>query len=132
MKLLVLALTLSMYYGSVQQGHGSKGRIGILYDPVHHRIVKVYKGTPAYEVGLRVGDIVKHVNAADITGPSYTYVNLTIQRNGKLLTFEVERIPREYVNDHKENEYHPEKEIDPKVDLKTANSLFSWTDDRIT
>lgn len=132
MKLLILVTALCMYYGGVQQGHGNKGRIGILYDPVHHRIVKVYKGTPAWEAGLRVGDIVRHVNDKDITGPSYTFVNLTIKRGENIFTVEIERIPREYIDDHKENESGPEKEIDPSIEPKTANSLSSWTNDWLT
>lgn len=130
--LLAASLTVAMYYGTVQHGHGSKGRIGILYDPVHHRVVKVYKGTPADEVGLMPGDIIVHVNDKDITGPSYTKVNLTIKRGNRLINLEVERIPKEYVNETKQNEVHPEKELDQTIEPELSNSLSSWTDDRLT
>ena len=108
---------IAVYYGNVQCGHGSKGRIGIKYDPVHHRIVKVFQNTPAATAGLKPGDIVKHINDKDIIGPSYTYINLTIQRGTTIFTVEVERIPRELVNEH---HTVPDTEIDPEVEPETA------------
>lgn len=130
--LLATALTVAMYYGSVQQGHGAKGRIGILYDPVHHRVVKVYGNTPAEEAGIMPGDIILHVNDKDITGPSYTKVNLTIKRGKRVITFEIERIPRELVDESKYNEVHPEKELDQTIEPELSNRLSSRSDDRIT
>ena len=110
----ITTITLTLY-GNVENHHGAKGRIGILYDPVHHRIVKVYKYTPAAEGGLHAGDIVKHINAADITGPSYTKVNLTIKRGNQIFTIELERIPNELVDTHQVQD--EEKNTDENVDL---------------
>jgi C-terminal processing protease CtpA/Prc len=114
--LLSLSLVVAMYYGNVSTGHGAKGRIGIKYNPVNHRIVHVYANTPAAEAGLRTGDTVLHVNAADIIGPAYTWINITVKRGDKIFTIEIERIPCEMVDEHfimPENDWR--KEIDQTV-----------------
>lgn len=86
------------YYGHVEQGHGKHGRIGILYNPADHHIVEVYKGSPAEEVGLKRGDVVVFINDADITGPAYTLLNLTIRRGQAIFTVIVERVPSEQID----------------------------------
>jgi membrane-associated protease RseP (regulator of RpoE activity) len=90
-----LAIT---YYGSVQEGHSNKGYIGIIYNPVGHKVVSICLNGPAYEAGLQPGDIVKHVNDKDIIGPPYTKVNLTIQRGNEIFTIIIERIPYEQID----------------------------------
>jgi C-terminal processing protease CtpA/Prc len=121
MKLLPLIVVVAMYYGNVSVGHGSKGRIGIKYDPARHRIVTVFKHTPAEEAGLRVGDIVLHVDASDITGPSYTKVHLTLRRGTRIFTVELERIPKELVDEHQISEDSEERQdIDPNIDPKNC------------
>jgi C-terminal processing protease CtpA/Prc len=87
-----------IYYGGVTKGHHIHGRIGILYDPVHHKVVRVYVGSPAQAAGMLPGDIVKHVDAADIDGPAFVKVHLTISRDGNILTFEILRIPDKYID----------------------------------
>ena len=61
------------------------------------------KGSPAEEVGLKTGDIIKKVNGVTCTGEDFdtistkikgkegTKVTLEIQRKDKILTFEIER-----------------------------------------
>jgi membrane-associated protease RseP (regulator of RpoE activity) len=92
---LLIAIT---YYGSVQTGHSDKGYIGILYNPVGHKVVKVYKDSPAAKAGLLPGDIVKYVNDKDIVGPCYTKINLTIKRGNETFSVVIERIPNEYID----------------------------------
>lgn len=111
-----------MYYSHVEVGHGAKGRIGIKYDPVKHKIVTVYHNTPAEEAGLLPGDIVKHINDKDIKGPSYTKVNLTIKRGNVIFTVEIERVPCEQVleDDKKNNQEAPQVPIDTTIKPETA------------
>lgn len=92
---LLLATTLiaAIYYGNIESHHGLHGRIGIVYNPANHEIVKVYLNSPAQNAGLHKHDRVKHINDVDITGPAYTYVNLTIQRGDSILVFVIERVP---------------------------------------
>jgi C-terminal processing protease CtpA/Prc len=119
MKLLLLTscIILATYYGGVSVGHGKPGRIGIKYDPVRHQIVHVYRHTPAAEADLKPGDIILHVNAADITGEAFTFVNLTIKRKNVIFNVEIERIPNEWVHEQQEA---PDTEIDPRITPKTA------------
>lgn len=96
--LLLVSLIAITYYGYVEKGPHMHGRVGILYNPVDHHIVEVYRGSPADLAGLKRGDIVKHVNDVDIAGPSYTKINLTIQRGSEILTFILERIPDKLID----------------------------------
>ncbi len=88
----------------------SKGIIGIwiriltfdgnLYFPV---IVKVERGLPGYEAGLRVGDIILEINGVStrnkpisiidelISGEAYSEVTFTILRNGKTHSIQLVR-----------------------------------------
>lgn len=119
--LLAVSIVVCMYYGNVSYGHGAKGRIGIKYDPVFHRVVTVYKNTPAEESGLRVGDIIKYIHDKDLTGPAYTKVAITVQRGTRLLYFELERIPNELVDEHQISEDSEERQdIDTSIDPKNC------------
>lgn len=118
---VVLSFIVAMYYGNVSTGHGAKGRIGIKYDPVHHRIVTIYKNSPASEANLRVGDIVKYVNDKDITGPAFTFVNLTIRRGSRTFTIVIERVPNEYIDERQIDEDSEERQdIDISIPPKNC------------
>lgn len=67
-------------------------------------VMEVYDGSPAEEAGIREGDILREVNHEDISildfetvvdeyikGEEGTYVNLTFEREGEELSFQVER-----------------------------------------
>lgn len=74
-------------------------------DTVNNNVVILYpiKGSPAETVGLSTGDIIRKVDGIEYTGVDFekistyikgkegTKVNLEIEREGKILTFEVER-----------------------------------------
>lgn len=74
-------------------------------DTVNNNVVVLYpiKGSPAEEVGLLTGDIIRKVDGVEYNGDDFeeistyikgkegTKVNLEIEREGKILTFEVER-----------------------------------------
>lgn len=115
MKLLTVCIVVCMYYGNVSVGHGIQGRIGIRFDPYDHKIVRIYKNTPAAEANLRVGDHILHVNDKDIVGPAYTKVNLTIKRGSRIFTVVVERIPRELVDENQIQEDEKQIDIDPDI-----------------
>jgi C-terminal processing protease CtpA/Prc len=91
--LIPLMFVATMYYGSIEQGGHTHGRIGILYNPVKHDIVEVYIGSPADKAGLMRHDVVLHVNDKDITGPAGTFVNLTIRRETVKFTVVIQRVP---------------------------------------
>ena len=94
MKLLIpITMMAITYFGYVSVGPKEHGRIGILFNPVNHQVVEVYRGSPAAEAGLKRGDVVKHINASDIDGPSGVKVNLTVQRGNQILVFEIIRVP---------------------------------------
>lgn len=78
--------TQGKFYGvgiSIRKGHG---------EPI--RVVTPLEDTPAYQAGIRPGDMITHINGKpaaplsitravqEITGPPDTYVNLTIKRPG--------------------------------------------------
>jgi len=99
MKLISLGtIAVLTYYGFVETGPHTHGRIGILWNPVDHSVVEVYRGSPAAVAGIKRHDIVKHVNDVDIAGAAYTKVNLTIKRKEEILFFEVERIPDKLID----------------------------------
>lgn len=124
-------LLIAVLQGGVETHHSNKGKIGILYNPVAHKVVKVYANTPAAAAGLHTGDKIMHVNDKDIQGPPYTEVELTILRNGKTLIFTIERVPKEEIRGQP---YLPDNyegsEIDPEVAPETAYSVPSRADDR--
>lgn len=74
-------------------------------DIIKNNVVILYpiKGSPAETVGLLTGDIIRKVDGIEYTGDDFekistyikgkegTKVNLEIEREGKILTFEIER-----------------------------------------
>lgn len=79
--------------------------IGVSVHPVKKGLVltDTFSGAPAKKAGLKAGDIIVAVNGNSIAGeginlstdrikgPPGTYVNLTVQRDGKKMHFRVER-----------------------------------------
>lgn len=96
--LIIASIVAITYYGHVENKHGKYGRIGILFDPGGHRIVEVYRDSPADKAGLHRGDIVVFVNDKDITGPAYTLINLTVRRGRDIFTVIIERVPAELID----------------------------------
>lgn len=98
-----------MYYGELKVTHklDNRGRIGIVWNPANHRIVTVYRNSPAYTAGLHIGDRINHYNDVHIRGPVGTKVNLTIQRGDKILYFTITRVPWDSVD----TKYDVNKEI---------------------
>jgi S1-C subfamily serine protease len=68
------------------------GRIGILCGIIGHKIIHVYRGSPAQLAGLRKGDIITTVNDKDITGPAGTFVTFYVRRGDQTLKFSVLRV----------------------------------------
>lgn len=118
--LIAVSLVICMYYGNIQTGHGSHGRIGIQY--TGRRIVKVYLNGPAAEAGLLPGDVIKRVNAKSIQGPSYTKVNLLIKRGNSIFSVEIERVPWEDVDTKHYVQIinNEDNELDPNIAPETA------------
>ncbi len=109
----VIAVALAIYFllnctvlAITLEGHATidnrKGRIGILYDPAGHRVVKVYRNTPAHRAGIKKHDKVIYVDDEDIKGPAGTVVQLIIDRKSHILVFNIERCPIEEVDEHYE------------------------------
>lgn len=77
-----------------------EGRIGIQVDYTSGKVGKVYKQSPAYQKGIRVGDKIilvdgKENNSHSIHGTPGTVVNLKIKtKNGEIREVSVVRIER--------------------------------------
>ena len=79
--------------------------IYMIQNTTNNSIVVLYPidGSPAEEVGIKSGDIIKKVNGVEYTGEDFdkissvikgkegTKVNIEIERNGKTLSFDIER-----------------------------------------
>jgi len=97
--------------------HGEFYGIGVQIAPANPdgtgaKIVNVFRGGPAYEAGLRIGDVIVEVDGEDVTkislydivakirGPKGTKVTLGIRRSGAsaLLKFEIIRRKIEIVS----------------------------------
>ena len=87
-----------LLYGQIHYAN-VKGRIGILYNPGGHSIIRVYCNTPASRAGLKAKDKVLHYDSDDIKGEAGTYVTLTIKRGNEILTFIIERVPEAEINE---------------------------------
>ena len=44
------------------------------YWSVHHLVMEVTSGAPAYDAGLRAGDLVTHINSEPVQGLYHTQV----------------------------------------------------------
>lgn len=97
---LLLSLWLYGYISNIQ------GMIGIVWNPVDHGIIRVYKNSPAEEMGILPGDIVLKIDGSwdgEIEGTPGTKVNLTIKRGDVIVpNVWVRRAdPREFKKDGK-------------------------------
>lgn len=74
-----------------------KGAIGIRDGVIAKRISQVYAGTPAQDVGLKIGDRIVRVlsddGSAEITGPAGTYVDIWVMRGKEEFHFKIRRAP---------------------------------------
>ena len=84
---------------------GSYVGIGVEIEPAGHHIIVVtpIDGSPAAKAGIKAGDLITHINHRHvkgldraeishlITGPEGSHLNLRILRNGKGLSFTVQR-----------------------------------------
>jgi C-terminal processing protease CtpA/Prc len=86
-----------MLIGSVDSSNERHGAIGIRISSFTHKILKVYKNTPAEKAGLQVGDkiiwTVDEDYKNEITGVPGSLVKLTVERDNVELTFNIERAP---------------------------------------
>ena len=46
----------------------------VSYWSVHHLVMEVTSGAPAYDAGLRAGDLVTHINSEPVQGLYHTQV----------------------------------------------------------
>lgn len=53
---------------------------------VHHLVMEVERGCPAYEAGLRAGDLVTHVNSEPVQGLLHTQVLQLLVSGGEAVT----------------------------------------------
>jgi hypothetical protein len=90
---LVVALVLQ---GSVAAS-SSPGRVGITWDALTHRVLRVHTGSPSDHV-LEPGDHIIKVtdlegSSVDLIGPSGEEIIVTVRRGGQVLIFHIVREP---------------------------------------
>lgn len=92
------------FYSDIEGNYVGIG-IYMIQNTEDNTIVVLYpiEGSPAEKAGLQTGDIIKKVDGIEYTGEDFdeistnikgkegTKVNLEIERNGEILTFEIER-----------------------------------------
>jgi len=92
MKLLSLLLTTTITFFP-----GPPGKLGFLWNPSTHVILKVFPGSPAALQGLRKGDKVLYPPGKDLDGSEGSHVTLVIKRGNDIGYYDLERVnPRRY------------------------------------
>lgn len=80
----------------------TEGVIGIRWSWMTDKVYRVYKDSPADQAGIQIGDKIIKVKDdeghLEIRGDSFSYVNITIKRDGKVLQFRVMRAPENQIN----------------------------------
>jgi len=99
MKSIILSVAILMALSGGVNYTEDLGVIGIRRNVLTNEIAVVHKDTPAEAAGLKKGD--KIVSTEEISGRPGTTVTLVVKRDGKLLTFVIERVgvhtlPKDY------------------------------------
>jgi len=92
MTFLLILLTL---YGYVSNEYG---RAGVLISK-YGRISHVYRHSPAFDAGLKPGDVVTDPKQEDIDGCAGEWVTLTISRKKQTFIVHIQRVPKRLVYD---------------------------------